>query len=285
MIKIRIMMKKIFTLTAAVVSLLFVSCEKQAIGYLSDDIDVTKFAQIRFVNDLPIVPSGTTYNVTRLKYNDALVSEVSTTLGSMLPNSAAKYHVVPIGPLKIDAYRSATKDVVHYTNTINIPAGRWSAFVHNVAEAPFMVETPSEFPSMDPWKDTVCTIQFVNLLYKADGTPYTGKLFLKGRRGTAAPYTYVDIAQCGFKEASNFVKYRLYKTATVWSGDEGKLAFVLFDESGNLLKDFSSGTTVRDFSAIDYTLGKGRHYIFHLNGKLGTNSSTQSIRLSTIAVI
>ena len=285
MIKIRIMMKKIFTLTAAVVSLLFVSCEKQAIGYLSDDIDVTKFAQIRFVNDLPIVPSGTTYNVTRLKYNDALVSEVSTTLGSMLPNSAAKYHVVPIGPLKIDAYRSATKDVVHYTNTINIPAGRWSAFVHNVAEAPFMVETPSEFPSMDPWKDTVCTIQFVNLLYKADGTPYTGKLFLKGRRGTAAPYTYVDIAQCGFKEASNFVKYRLYKTATVWSGDEGKLAFVLFDESGNLLKDFSSGTTVRDFSAIDYTLGKGRHYIFHLNGKLGTNSSTQSIRLSTITLI
>ena len=285
MIKIRIMMKKIFTLTAAVVSLLFVSCEKQAIGYLSDDIDVTKFAQIRFVNDLPIVPSGTTYNVTRLKYNDALVSEVSTTLGSILPNSAAKYHVVPIGPLKIDAYRSATKDVVHYTNTINIPAGRWSAFVHNVAEAPFMVETPSQFPSMDPWKDTVCTIQFVNLLYKADGTPYTGKLFLKGRRGTAAPYTYVDIAQCGFKEASNFVKYRLYKTATVWSGDEGKLAFVLFDESGNLLKDFSSGTTVRDFSAIDYTLGKGRHYIFHLNGKLGTNSSTQSIRLSTIAVI
>ena len=279
------MMKKIFTLTAAVVSLLFVSCEKQAIGYLSDDIDVTKFAQIRFVNDLPIVPSGTTYNVTRLKYNDALVSEVSTTLGSILPNSAAKYHVVPIGPLKIDAYRSATKDVVHYTNTINIPAGRWSAFVHNVAEAPFMVETPSQFPSMDPWKDTVCTIQFVNLLYKADGTPYTGKLFLKGRRGTAAPYTYVDIAQCGFKEASNFVKYRLYKTATVWSGDEGKLAFVLFDESGNLLKDFSSGTTVRDFSAIDYTLGKGRHYIFHLNGKLGTNSSTQSIRLSTIAVI
>ena len=279
------MMKKIFTLTAAVVSLLFVSCEKQAIGYLSDDIDVTKFAQIRFVNDLPIVPSGTTYNVTRLKYNDALVSEVSTTLGSMLPNSAAKYHVVPIGPLKIDAYRSATKDVVHYTNTINIPAGRWSAFVHNVAEAPFMVETPSEFPSMDPWKDTVCTIQFVNLLYKADGTPYTGKLFLKGRRGTAAPYTYVDIAQCGFKEASNFVKYRLYKTATVWSGDEGKLAFVLFDESGNLLKDFSSGITVRDFSAIDYTLGKGRHYIFHLNGKLGTNSSTQSIRLSTITLI
>ena len=148
-----------------------------------------------------------------------------------------------------------------------------------------MVETPSEFPSMDPWKDTVCTIQFVNLLYKADGTPYTGKLFLKGRRGTAAPYTYVDIAQCGFKEASNFVKYRLYKTATVWSGDEGKLAFVLFDESGNLLKDFSSGTTVRDFSAIDYTLGKGRHYIFHLNGKLGTNSSTQSIRLSTITLI
>lgn len=278
------MMKKIFTLTAAVVSLLFVSCEKQAIGYLSDDIDVTKFAQIRFVNDLPIVPSGTTYNVTRLKYNDALVSEVSTTLGSILPNSAAKYHVVPIGPLKIDAYRSATKDVVHYTNTINIPAGRWSAFVHNVAEAPFMVETPSQFPSMDPWKDTVCTIQFVNLLYKADGTPYTGKLFLKGRRGTA-PYTYVDIAQCGFKEASNFVKYRLYKTATVWSGDEGKLAFVLFDESGNLLKDFSSGTTVRDFSAIDYTLGKGRHYIFHLNGKLGTNSSTQSIRLSTITLI
>jgi hypothetical protein len=284
MIKIRIMMKKIFTLTAAVVSLLFVSCEKQAIGYLSDDIDVTKFAQIRFVNDLPIVPSGTTYNITRLKYNDAMVSEVTTTLGSIIPNSAAKYHVVPIGPLKIDAYISASKDVLQYTNTINIPAGRWSAFVHNVAEAPLMVETPSQFPSMDPWKDTVCTIQFVNLLYKADGTPYTGKLFLKGRRG-AAPYTYVDIAQCGFKEVSNFVKYRLYRTNAVWSGEEDKLAFVLFDEAGNLLKDFSTGTTVRDFSATGFTLTKGRHYIFHLNGKLGTSATNQSIRMSTITLI
>ena len=83
------MMKKIFTLTAAVVSLLFVSSEKQAIGYLSDDIDVTKFAQIRFVNDLPIVPSRTTYNITRLKYNDAMVSEVSTSLGGIIPNSVA----------------------------------------------------------------------------------------------------------------------------------------------------------------------------------------------------
>ncbi|MPN09480.1 hypothetical protein SDC9_156770 [bioreactor metagenome] len=71
----------------------------------------------------------------------------------------------------------------------------------------------------------------------------------------------------------------------MWSGDEGGLAFVLFDESGNLLKDFSTGTTVRDYSATGYILTKGRHYIFHLNGKLGTSASNQSIRLNSIVVI
>lgn len=282
-------MKKIYTIISVISLFLLVSCEKNVITFGTTDVDQSKSAQIRLVYDLPIVPSGTTYNITRLAYNDQMVSEVSTSLGSILPNSVAKYHVVPVGDLKIDAFKGSAKTDLQYTSTIQIAAGRWSAFVYQPDQAPLLVPMPNEFPSYDPWADTVCTIQFVNLFHKADGvTPY-GKLYLKGRRGagtTSSPYQYIDIAEANYKEASSYSSYKLYKSGTVWSGTESGLVFVLFNENGEQLKTFakSTATTPTDYAATGYSLSKGRNYIFHLNGKEGTNYATQTVRLSTITL-
>lgn len=278
-------MKTTLILVSVLMVFLLASCETNEITFGSTDIDLTKSAEVRLVYDIPVVAT-TSLNITRLKYNDQLVSEVSTALGSILPNSAAKYHVVPQGTVKVDAYTGTTKDVLQYSNTFTVGSGKYTAFIHRLTEAPFVIQDADVFPATDAWADTVAHIQFVNLLYKADGvTPY-GTIFLKGRRGagtTASPYRYIDIASCGFKEASKLIPYKLVKSGTVWSGTENGMVFVAFDGAGNRLKHFPTSTgALTDWTATGFSLGKGQCYIFHMNGKEGAKFADQAIRLSTI---
>jgi len=280
-------MKTIFALISVLIVFLLVSCETNVITFGTEDIDPAKSAEVRLVYDIPVVTS-TTLNITRLKYNDQLVSEVSTAIGGIFPNSTAKYHVVPQGTVKVDAYKGTTKDVLQYSNSLTVGSGKYTAFIHSLTDAPFVIKDADVFPATDAWADTVAHIQFVNLLYKADGvTPY-GTLFLKGRRGagtTASPYKYIDIASCGFKEASKLVPYKLVKSGTIWSGTETGMVFVVFDSAGKSLKHYPSSTgALTDWTATGFSLGKGKNYIFHMNGKEGAKYADQAIRLSTIAL-
>jgi hypothetical protein len=281
-------MKTIRAIGSIIMVLLIVSCSKNVITFGTTDIDQTKSAEVRLVYDIPVV-STTTLNITRLKYNGQVVSEVSTALGSIFPNSTAKYHVLPQGPVKVDTYTGITKDVLQYSNTFNVSSGKYTAFIHNLTTSPYVIKDADVFPSSDAWADTLANIQFVNLLYKADGiTPY-GKLSLKGRRGAgtaSSPFVYINIATCGFKEASALIPYKLIKgSIVIWSGTETGMAFVIFDDAGNLLKYFPTSTgALTDWAATGYSLGKGKNYIFHMNGKMGTNYAGQAIRLSTIAL-
>lgn len=281
-------MKTILASISILVMLLLTSCEKNEIIFGTTDINSSASAEVRLVYDFPLV-STTTMNIARLKYNNQLVSMVSTALGGIFPNSSSKYHVVPQGAVKIDAFRFGTKDsLLQYSNTFTVGSGKYTVFLYNQAEAPYVIQDVDVFPKGDPWKDTTAYIQFVNLLYNADGVTPFGKLFLKGRRGagtTASPYTYIDIASCNFKEKSALIPYKLVKSGTVWSGTETGMAFVVYDGTGNLLQYYPSSTgALTSWAATGYSLGKGRYYIFHMNGKMGSNYATQAIRLSTIGL-
>jgi len=278
-------MKTILAIVSIMVVILVVSCEKNVITYGSTDVDLTKSAQVRLVYDIPVV-STTALNITRLKYNNQMVSEVSTAIGSYFPASTAKYHVVPQGAVKVDAYTGTTKDVLQYSNTFTVGTGKYTAFINSLTDTPFVIKDTDTFTYGDAWADTTANIQFVNLLYKADGvTPY-GKLTLKGKRGagtTASPYTYITIATCGFKEASTFVPYKLLRNGiAVWSGTETGMVFTVFDDAGVQLKYYPTTTgALTDWTATAFSLGKGNNYVFHMNGKVGVKYADQAIRLST----
>lgn len=279
-------MKKILSIISVLSLFLLYSCEKNVITYNSTDLDQNKFAQIRFVYDLPIVTSST-HNITRLRYNDQLYSEVGTALGSILPNSIAKYHVIPVGSNKVDAFKGANRDVPAYSSTFTIEKGKWSAFAYNETQPPLLVKDPEEYQTGHPWADTVAYIRFVNLFHKTDGvTPY-GRLTLKGVRTVGTVTQYIDIATCDYKQASDYVPYKLdRKGIAIWSGTEVSMVFTVFDANGQQLTHFAttSATTKTAYTATGYSLTKGVNYIFHINGKEGTNNATQAIRLSTIAV-
>ena len=279
-------MKKILSILSVLSLFLLFSCEKNVITYGTTDLNEDTHAQIRFVYDLPLTASAT-HNITRLKYNDQLYSEVGTALGSILPNSHAKYHVIPVGANKVDAFKGAGRDVMAYTSNFTIDKGAWSAFVYNENQPPFMVKEPQEYQTGHPWADTVAYIRFVNLFHKADGvTPY-GPITLKGVRTVSGVTQYVDIATANYKEATDYIPYKLdRKGIAIWSGTESSMIFALFDAQGNQLTHFATAaaTTKTPFSATGYSLTKGVNYIFHLNGKEGTNNATQAIRLNTITV-
>lgn len=283
------MMKNILTIISLFALLLVASCEKNVITYNTTDLDLNKRGEVRLVYDLPLLTS-TTQNVTRMKYNDAIVSEVSTALGSIFPNSIAKYHALPLGSNKVELFISSTKDQLLYTGTFNLSKGKWSAFVYNANQPPLLVQDPEEYQTGHPWNDTVAYIRFVNLFHKPDGvTPY-GKLYLKGRRPSATPgvtYDYIDIASAGYMEASDYMPYKLNRQGiAIWSGTETSMVFALFNQSGQMLTYWASSTakTKTDYTATGFSLTKGVNYIFHINGKEGDNYAGQAIRLSTISV-
>lgn len=281
-------MKNIFIIFSVVASFFLLSCEKNEITFNYTNLDVSKKAQVRLVYDLPVVTS-TTQNITRLTYNDAVVSEISTALGGIWPNSMAKYHVLPVGTNKVDMYKAATKDQLVYESTFTLDKGKWSAFIYNASQPPFLVQDPETYQTGDPWKDTLCYIRFVNLFHKADGTPY-GKIHLMGRRTSAIPgvtYDFIEIAAANYKEATDYLPYKLKRNGiTIWSGTESSMAFALFDDSGKAITYWASTSakTKTDYAATGYSLTKGVNYIFHLNGKEGVAYADQAIRLSTISV-
>lgn len=64
------------------------------------------------------------------------------------------------------------------------------------------------------------------------------------------------------------------------------MVFALFNEAGEQITSFASSTATVKTPLLftGYSMTKGVNYIFHLNGKEGTNYAGQAIRLSTIAV-
>lgn len=278
-------MKKIYTIITLLVVLMASSCDKNVIEYNATSIDENTQSQIRFVYALNTLAAGAP-NITRLKYNGVTVSEVSTAVGAFLPGTA-KYHVVPKGPLAINTYTGTTKDVAQYTRSITIQQGRWNAFVHSLTADPLMLQVPNVLPTVlwDPWVDTACTIQFVNLLYDAAGTAGYGSLTLKVRRGTSsANYTYTTIGTAAFGAATELVKFKFLKANTSVGGTESSLAFVLYNSDATVFKTFSTGTTLADYASTGWSLTKGRNYVVFLNGLKGSSSTTQRVALSSITL-
>lgn len=280
-------MKNILSIfTLASLFLLF-SCEKNVITYDTTDVDLDKQALVRLIYDLPLVTS-TAHNITKLTYNGQEYSRVGTALGSILPNSMGKYHAVPAGSVTVDAFKGAAMTDKAYSGTFTAEKkGRWNVFIYQENQPPLLVREPDSYPQGHPWNDTLTYIRFVNLFHKADGvTPY-GKLTLKVERIVNGVAQWVDVASSGYKEASDYSPIKLdRKGIVVWSGTEASMKFALFDANGVQLQYFATtaATTKTAYQATGYSMTKGVHYIFHLNGKEGTNYAGQAIRLSTIAV-
>jgi len=278
-------MNKIFYILGILCLTTVVACEKHEITLDKEYLDLSTKAQLRLVYAMPVISNDASI-VTRLKYNGQLVSDVNTSVGNFWPNSAARYHSLPIGTNTIEMFRGNNRDQLAYSGSVTLDKGRYTAFVHHANKPPTLIKEVEQFPKMDPWKDTVTWINFVHHIYKIDGETPVEKLMIKGRRGAgtvADPYVYIDIASVNFGESSGWVPYRL-KPAL--SGSESSLVFCLYYADGTPYKRFTSATSgLIDWVGTGYTLTKDRFFYFHMNGIEGDAFNNFGVRFSTFNAI
>jgi hypothetical protein len=282
-------MKKIHFILLAILGLAFAACQTNELSYGVTQLDPAKTSELRLLNVIPVTGNSDT-----LLFNGQNYSSVSTSVGSYYPLSTPKYFALPVGSnavsLRFAARTTApTVAAFKYTNTMTLASGKWSAYIYNANQAPILLQDADDVPATDAWQDTVCFIKVVNFFFKADGVTPWGPVTVKVKKNiTGAAWETVATNIAFGTQSTDYYIYRLKNTANTkpWSGTETNISMAFFDANGNQFQQFTSSTssTKSLYSSTGLSLGKGRAYIFYLNGKEGTaNSSDQFVRMSNFA--
>jgi hypothetical protein len=255
-------------------------------------VDVNKYAQVRVLNVIPFTGSSDTLlfkSANSANYVNS--SSVLTSLGSYYPLSSPKYFTQLFGQDSISLHFVAKTTVPKvsaftYKSSMTLTKGRWSAFISNASQNPILLADLDNVPATNAWADTVCFVRVANFFYKADGvTPY-GPLTLMAKHNVTGAAWETVASNIAFGTISPaYYLYRLKNTANTkpWGGAESNITFALFDVNGVQYQQFSSATTSvkAAYSNATISLGKGRAYVFYVNGKEGTTNNTdQRISLS-----
>ena len=125
---------------------------------------------------------------------------------------------------------------VVYDQNVNVEAGkRYCLYVHDLNKAPIPIEmTPApEFgKALDT--DSLCRVHFVNLLYEADGTPYTGKVQYGVQNLDTKEYEPVG-KPIGFGESTDWFTVKIRKTVYNSSGSQRReVCLFAVDNSGKV---------------------------------------------------
>jgi hypothetical protein len=126
-----------------------------------------------------------------------------------------------------------------------------------------------------------------NFFFKADGVTPFGPITLMAKHNVTGAAWETIASNVAFGTMSPvYYLYRLKNTANSkpWSGTETNITLGIFDSNGVQYQQFTStsASTKGAYSATLINLGKGRAYVYYLNGKEGTTNSTdQVIRLSS----
>ena len=112
---------------------------------------------------------------------------------------------------------------------------RYCLYVQDLNKAPIPIEmTPApEFsPALDT--DSLCRVQFINLLYEADGTPYSGKVQYGVQNLDTKEYEPVG-TPIAFGECTPWFKVNIRKTVFNSSGSQRReVCLFAVDGSGKV---------------------------------------------------
>jgi hypothetical protein len=278
-------MKKIHFILFAIFGLAFISCQTNVISFPFDTLDVNNYSEVRLLNVIPVTGNSDT-----LLFNGKNYSSVTTSDGNYYPYSTPKYFALPLGNTNI-ALRfeikitTPTAAAFEYSGSMALQKGKWSAYIYNATKNPILLQDSDNIPVTDPWQDTVCFIRVANFFFKADGVTPFGKITIKAKKNITGASWETVASNIGFGTQSTYYLYKLKNTASSnpWSGTEPNITFAIFDSTGVQYQQFTSSTasTKGAYSYTGLSLGKGRAYIFYLNGKEGTsNNKDQLIRLN-----
>ena len=163
------------------------SCDKKDVSYMAEPVDESSKAFIQVGYYEPITAGAANYmyfiDINGVEYGNDGATFLAT-FNTVPSGGTNRYYAVDAGTVNLKLHKRESDGSggynypVVYDQNVNLEAGkRYVLYVHDLNKAPIPIEmtaAPEFSPSLDT--DSLCRVQFVNLLYEADGTPYTGKV-------------------------------------------------------------------------------------------------------------
>ncbi len=197
------------------------SCDKKDVSYMAEPVDESAKAYIQIGYYEPVTAGAANYMYTFL-----------ATFNTVPSGGTNRYYAVDAGNVNIKLHRRVKvgetpegepiyEYPVVYDQNVTVQAGkRYCLYVHDLNKAPIPIEmTPAPEFSKALDTDSLCRVHFVNLLYEADGTPYTGKVQYGVQNLDTKEYEPVG-EPIGFGESTDWFTVKIRKTVYNSSGSQ-----------------------------------------------------------------
>lgn len=163
------------------------SCDKKDVSYMAEPVDESQKCYVQVGYYAPVTAAAANYmyfiDINGVEYGNDGATFLAT-FNAVPSGGTNRYYAVDAGSVNLKLHKRESDGnggyvyPVAYDQTVNLEAGkRYVLFVHDLDKAPIVIEM-SPAPEFDRALDTdsLCRVQFVNLLYEADGTPITTKV-------------------------------------------------------------------------------------------------------------
>lgn len=268
------------------------SCEKKDVSYMAEPVDESAKAYVQIGYYAPVTAGAANYmyyiDINDVEYGNDGATFLAT-FNTVPSGGTNRFYAVDAGEVNIKLHSRVEvgktpegepiyEYPVVYNQNVNVVAGkRYCIYVHDLNKAPIPIEMTSapEFnPSLDT--DSLCRVQFINLLYEADGTPYTGKVQYGVQNLDTKEYEPVG-EPVAFGECTSWFTTNIRKTVFNSSGSQRReVCLFAVDNSGKVtgkLPYTKSNGTVGEFTDYwNWYIGRAYRQI------AAGNCSSKSIR-------
>ena len=261
------------------------SCDKKDVSYMVEPVDESAKAYVQVGYYAPVTAGAANYmyfiDLNGIEYGNAGAIFLAT-FNTVPSGGTNRYYAVDAGTLNLKLHKRESDGnggynyPVVYDQNVTVEAGkRYVLYVHDLDKAPIPIEMSSapEFGrALDT--DSLCRVQFVNLLYEADGTPYTGLVQYGVQNLDTKEYEPVG-EPIGFGEVTSWFPVKIRKTVYNSSGYQRReVCLFAVDNNGNvtgMLPYTKSNGSMGEFT--DYwTWYIGRAYRQIAAGNCGSKS-------------
>ena len=163
------------------------SCDKKDVSYMAEPVDESSKAYIQVGYYEPITAGAANYmyfiDINGVEYGNDGATFLAT-FNTVPSGGTNRYYAVDAGNVNLKLHKRVSDGnggytyPVVYDQNVTVEAGkRYCLYVHDLNKAPIPIEmTPAPEFGRALDTDSLCRVQFINLLYEADGTPYSGKV-------------------------------------------------------------------------------------------------------------
>ena len=206
------------------------SCDKKDVSYMAEPVDESSKAYIQVGYYEPVTAGAANYmyyiDINGVEYGNDGATFLAT-FNTVPSGGTNRYYAVDAGNVNIKLHKRVSDGSggynypVVYDQNVTVQAGkRYCLYVHDLNKAPIPIEmTPAPEFNKGLDTDSLCRVHFVNLLYEADGTPYTGKVQYGVQNLDTKEYEPVG-EPIGFGESTDWFTVKIRKTVYNSSGSQ-----------------------------------------------------------------